>query len=141
MRRALSLLALLVPAALLAGCDSATFNDNNIGCDRVHSFSLGNSASGTLDTGDCVLTDGSAVELYRFRINDFRTVYVSASSNNVDPYVEILDQSGNVIAEEDNGGSGYSELTTDLSSGTYYIAVTTYQPGDYGDFVLDTDYQ
>jgi len=141
MRRALSLLALLVPAALLAGCDSSTFNDDRIGCDRVHSFSLGSSASGSLDTGDCVLTDGSAVELYRFRINDFRTVYVTATSNNVDPYVEILDQNGNVIAEEDNGGAGFSELTTDLASGTYYIAVTTFQPGDYGDFFLDTDYQ
>ena len=141
MRRALSLLALLVPAALLAGCDSATFNDDRIGCDRVHSFSLGSSTNGSLDPSDCVLTDGSAVELYRFRINDFRTVFVSATSSNVDPYVEILDQNGNVIAEEDNGGAGFSELAVDLSSGTYYIAVTTYQPGDYGDFFLDTDYQ
>ena len=142
MRRSLSLLAaLLVPAALLSGCDSSTFNDNRLGCDRVHSFSLGNDASGTLDPGDCQLSDGSAVEFYRFRVSSFRTVYASATSNTIDPYVEILDEFGNVIAEEDNGGSGFSEMTVDLSSGTYYLAVTSFQSGDYGDYVLQTDYQ
>jgi ribosomal protein S11 len=81
------------------------------------------------------------VEFYRFRIGSFRTVYASATSNTIDPYVEILDEFGNVIAEEDNGGSGFSELTADLSPGTYYLAVTTFQAGDYGGYLLQTDYQ
>ena len=141
MRRSLSLLAVLLPAALLAGCDSSTFVDDRIGCDRVHSFSLGNSASGTLDPDDCILSDGSAVEFYRFRTGSFRTVFASVTSSRVDPYVEIVDEFGDVVAEEDNGGAGYSELTVNLPPGTYYIAVTTFRPGDYGDFFLDTDYQ
>lgn len=141
MRRSLSLLALLVPAALLAGCDSATFNDSRLGCDRVHSFSLGNTASGSLDPNDCILSDGSAVEFYRFRISTDRVVFASVSSSTIDPYVELIDQNGNVIAEEDNGGQGFSEMTVDLPQGTYYIAVTTFRAGDYGDFFLETDYQ
>lgn len=141
MRRSLSLLALAVPVALLAGCDSSTFVDNRLGCDRVHSFSLGNTASGSLDPGDCQLTDGSAAEFYRFNISGSRTVYVTASSNTIDPYIEIMDRDGNVIAEEDTGGTGYSELTTFLNSGTYYVVVTTFRAGDYGDYSLQTDYQ
>jgi hypothetical protein len=115
--------------------------DNRLGCDRVHSFSLGSNASGSLDPGDCQLTDGSAAEFYRFNISSYRTVYANASSNTIDPYIEIMDRDGNVVAEEDNGGTGYSELTTSLPSGTYYVVVTTYRPGDYGDFYLQTDYQ
>ena len=141
MRRSLSLLALAIPVAFLAGCDSSTFVDNRLGCDRVHSFSLGNNASGTLDPGDCQLSDGSAVEFYRFRISSYRTVYATLTSNSIDPYIEILDENGNVIAEEDNGGTGYSDLTVDLPSGTYYLAATTYQAGEYGDYQLQTDYQ
>jgi hypothetical protein len=141
MRRSLSLLALLVPAALLAACSDSTFVDNRLGCDRVHSFSLGSNASGSLDPNDCQLSDGSAVEFYRFRISSYRTVYASLTSNSIDPYIEILDENGNVIAEEDNGGTGYSDLTVDLPAGTYYLAATTYQAGEYGDYSLQTDYQ
>ncbi|HEX8904558.1 MAG TPA: hypothetical protein VF771_06935 [Longimicrobiaceae bacterium] len=141
MRRSLSLLALLLPAALLAGCDSSTFIDDRLGCDRVHSFSLGSDASGSLDPGDCILQDGSAVEFYRFRTGSYRTVYAAISSSNFDPYIQILDRDGFVVAEEDTGGAGYSELTVDLPPGTYYIAATSYRPGDYGTYFLQTDYQ
>lgn len=141
MRRFLSLLALVIPAALLAGCNDSTFVDNQLGCDRVHSFSLGNSASGTLDPSDCQLTDGSAVEVYRFRTSTYRTVQATVTSSTIDPYVEIWDQNGNVYAEEDNGGQGYSQLTVDLPPGTWYIAVTSYNAGEYGDYQLQTDYQ
>jgi hypothetical protein len=142
MRRSLSLLALAIPVAFLAGCDNnSTFVDNRLGCDRVHSFSLGNNANGTLDPNDCQLTDGSAAEFYRFSIGSSRTVYANVTSNTVDPYIEIMDRDGNVVAEEDNGDTGYSELTTFLPSGTYYVVVTSFRPGEYGDYYLQTDYQ
>jgi hypothetical protein len=132
----------LVAGALLAGCNDLTLSDNaNLNCDQIRSISLGNSASGQLDTGDCVLNDGSAVDYYRFRVSGSRTVYVSEQSNIVDPYVAILDEFGNVVEEEQSGGQGFSELSTFLPSGTYYIAVSTYGPGDYGSYFLDTDYQ
>jgi len=143
MRRSLFACALLLSGTLLAGCDDlGTLSDNaNLDCDRVRSISLGNSTSGSLDSGDCRLGDGSAVEYYRFRISSPRTVYVSEQSNTIDPYVAILDEYGSVVAEEDSGGSGYSEINgIYLPQGTYYIAASSYGPGDYGSFSLDTEY-
>ena len=139
MRRSLSC-ALLLSGTLLAGCDSSTFSDDDLGCDRVRSFSLGSSANGSLDTGDCQLGDGSAVDYYRFRVSSSRNVYLSMSSSIIDPYVAVVDEFGNLVAEEDTGGAGSSELSVFLPSGTYYIAASSYAPGDYGTYFLDTDF-
>lgn len=142
MRRSLLACAALLSGTLLSGCNDALLSNNQyLNCDRVHSLSLGSGASGSLDTGDCVLNDGSAVDYYRFRISSPRTVYVSEQSSSIDPYVAILDEFGSVVAEEDNGGSGFSEISgIYLPEGTYYIAASSYGPGDYGSYVIDTDY-
>lgn len=141
MRRSLSVCALLLSGALLAGCNDSTFVDDQLGCNRVRSFNIGNSASGDLTSGDCQLQDGSAVDYYRVNINGNRAVHVFLSSNTINPYVVIMDRNGNVVVEEDNGGTGFSELIADLPSGTYYIAATSYDFGDYGDYLLETQYE
>lgn len=142
MRRSLFACAMVLSAALLSGCNDALLSNNQyLNCDRVHSLSLGSSVSGTLDSGDCRLNDGSSVDYYRFRISSPRTVYLSQQSSTIDPYVAILDEFGSVVAEEDNGGGGYSEINgIYLPEGTYYIAASSYGPGDYGSYFLDTDY-
>jgi hypothetical protein len=140
MRRSLRACVLLLSGLLLAGCDSSTFVDDNLGCDRVRSFSLGSSTSGSLDPSDCRLNDGSAVDYYRVRISSGRNVFVGMSSNVIDPYVAVLDEFGSVVAEEDFGETGYSELSVFLPEGTYYIAASSYAPNDYGSYSLDTDY-
>src|SRR4029079_17713963 len=119
----------------------STFVDDNLSCDRVRSFSIGNDASGDLTPNDCRLNDGSAGDYYRFSISGSRTVHLLLSSNTINPYVVIMDRYGNVIADEDNGGTGFSELLTSLQSGTYYIAATSYDVGEYGDYFLETESQ
>lgn len=143
MRRSLFACAVVLSAALLSGCDDSLLSDNRyLNCDRVRGISLGSSVNESLDTFDCVLNDGSAVDYYRFRISSPRTVYVSQQSSSIDPYVAILDEFGSVVAEEDNGGGGFSEINgIYLPEGTYYIAASSYGPGDYGNYFLDTDYQ
>jgi hypothetical protein len=140
MRRSLRACVLLLTCLLLAGCNDSTFVDDNIGCDRVRSFSIGSSTSGSLDPGDCRLNDGSAVDYYRVRISSGRNVFVAMSSNVIDPYVAILDEFGSVVAEEHFGETGYSELTVFLPAGTYYIAASSYAPNDYGSYSVDTDF-
>ena len=141
MRRSLYAGALLLSGALLSGCSDSTFVNDQLGCDEVRGFSIGNSTSGRLSTGDCQLDDGSAVDYYRVNISGSRTVHVLLTSDVINPYVVIMDRYGNVVADEDNGGTGYSELLTNLPSGTYYIAATSYAPGDYGDYFLETQYE
>ena len=141
MRRSLYACALLLSGALLSGCSDSTFVNDQLGCDEVRGFSIGNSTSGHLSTGDCQLQDGSAVDYYRVNISGNRTVHVLLTSDVINPYVVIMDRYGNVVADEDNGGTGYSEILTNLPSGTYYIAATSYDFGDYGDYFLDTQYE
>jgi hypothetical protein len=139
MRRSLFSCALLLSGALLAGCNDSTLSgNNNLGCDRVHSVSLGSSTSGTLDTSDCQLGDGSAVDYYRFRISSSRNVSVNMSSSIVDSYVAIVDEFGSLVADEGTGGSGFSQVNAFLPAGTYYIAASTFAAGDYGSYSLDT---
>jgi hypothetical protein len=141
MRRTLAACALALSGALLSGCSDSTFVNDQLGCDRVGSVSIGNSESGSLTVNDCRLDDGSAVDYYRFSTNGNRAVHLLLTSNTINPYVVIMDRFGNVVDEEDNGGSGFSELVSDLPSGTYYIAATTYEIGDYGDYTLETQYE
>jgi hypothetical protein len=141
MRRSLYACALLLSGALLSGCSDSTFVNDQLGCNDVRGFSVGSSASGRLDTGDCQLQDGSAVDYYRVSINGNRLVHVLLTSNQINPYVVIMDRNGNVVVDEDNGGTGYSELVANLPSGTYYIAATTFEAGDYGDYFLETQYE
>src|SRR4051812_6569806 len=141
MRRPLAACALALSGALLSGCSDSTFVNDQLGCDRVRSLSIGSSASGELGINDCQLSDGSAVDYYRFTTNVNRTVHLLLTSNTINPYVVIMDRYGNVVDEEDTGGTGFSELLSDLPSGTYYIAATTYDVGDYGDYFLETDYE
>jgi len=141
MRRSLSACALLLAGALLSACSDSTFVSDQLGCDEVHSFSVGSDESGRLSTGDCQLQDGSAVDYYRISVNGDRLVHVLLTSNEINPYVVIMDRNGNVVWDEDNGGTGFSELFADLSSGTYYIAATSFDVGDYGQYLLETQYE
>jgi len=141
MRRTLAACALLLSGALLSGCnDNSTFVNDQLGCDRVRSFSIGNDASGDLSPSDCRLDDGSSVDYYRFSTNGNRVAHILLTSNTINPYVVIMDRYGNVVADEDTGGTGYSEIDVNLPSDTYYIAVTSYDVGEYGDYFLETDY-
>jgi hypothetical protein len=141
MRGSLYACALILSGALLSGCSDSTFVNDQLGCDEVRSFSIGSDASGRLSTGDCQLDDGSAVDYYRVSISGNRTTHVLLTSDEINPYVVIMDRYGNVVAEEDNGGTGFSELQTNLPSGTYYIAATSYDVGDYGEYLLETQYE
>ena len=142
MRRTLAACALALSGALLAGCNGdSTFVSDQLGCDRVRSFSIGSDESGSLSFSGCQLSDGSAVDYYRFTTNGNRRVHVLLTSSTINPYVVIMDRFGNVIDEEDNGGTGFSELLSDLPSGTYYIAATSYDVGEYGDYFLETEFE
>jgi hypothetical protein len=141
MRGSLYACGLLLSGALLAGCSDSTFVNDQLGCNDIRSFSVGSSSSGRLSSGDCQLEDGSAVDYYRVNVSGNRSLHVLVTSDEINPYVVVMDRFGNVVAEEDNGGTGFSELVTNLPSDTYYIAATSYEIGDYGEYYLETDYE
>jgi hypothetical protein len=59
----------------------------------------------------------------------------------VDTYLYLLDASGNVLAQDDNGGGGTSSrITFTLSSGTYKLVAATFTAGMNAQFALSSDY-
>jgi hypothetical protein len=142
MRRSLFACALLLSGTLLAGCqDLGTFTDSSaLGCDRVRSYSVGSTINESLSSADCQLNDGSAVDYYRVRVSGNRTLNVQMTSNDLDVEVVILDQDGNLVHGEDDGGQGYSALTATLYPGTYYIAASSYNSRELGSYQLTSQY-
>ena len=100
---------------------------------------IGQDSDGTLDGATPVdlgsSTDGSLSEgdedLFVIEMSDSGplTVYTTGST---DTYGFILDSSGNVLAENDDGGEGWNfRVSASVSAGTYYIQVGGFETGDY----------
>ncbi|MCY4102461.1 MAG: pre-peptidase C-terminal domain-containing protein [bacterium] len=73
---------------------------------------------------------------YRLDVRDAGEVTIELSSQ-TDTYLYLLDAQGDVIVEDDDGGSGTdSRIVRDLSVGSYLVEATTYRAGASGSFTL-----
>ncbi len=85
--------------------------------------SLGSSTSGSLSE--------EAADLFIIEMSDSGTLTVYTTGG-TDTYGSILDSSGNVLDEDDDGGRGFNfRVSTSVSAGTYYIRVEGFETGDY----------
>ena len=84
---------------------------------------LGSATAGSLSEGD---EDYFVIEMSD---SGTLTVYTTGST---DTYGAILDSSGNVLDEDDDGDKGFNfRVSTSVSAGTYYIRVEGWETGDY----------
>ena len=85
---------------------------------------LGSSTDGSLSEGD-------EDDLFVIEMSDSGTLTVYTTGS-TDTYGFILDSSGNVLAENDDGGEGWNfRVSASVSAGTYYIQVEGFETGDY----------
>jgi serine protease Do len=94
---------------------------------------------GTLAPGDQIAPDNTLFDQYTFDGTAGQTVTVTLTSNEFDPYLVILDSSGNLIAENDDlsSSSTNSEVTVQLPlTDTYIVIVNGYGPSDRGSYSL-----
>ena len=96
--------------------------------------------SGAWDAGCASEVRGDGGHLarrYRLEVRDAGEVTIELSSETTDTYLILLDEAGEVIAEDDDGGSGTdSRIVRQLAVGAYIVEATTYSAGQAGDFVL-----
>ena len=93
---------------------------------------LGSSTVGSL------LSD-SDIDYFRVTMSSSGTL-VAYTTDSADTYGSILDSSGSVLAEDDDGGESSNFLVfTPVSSGTYYIAVRGYGSSSTGNYTLHVD--
>ena len=120
----LLLFLFLLPGEVLAQC--------------VSSISFNTNVSGNWESS-CTSThrSGSYAKYYTFTLSSRQQVTIDLQSL-VDTYLFLLNgsgQTGSVIGEDDDGGSGTnSQIIRTLSAGTYTVEATTFVAGVTGNF-------
>jgi len=94
---------------------------------------------GSLTRGDEQLESGEFVDTYSYRWQARQRVTVELISSNFDGYLVLVPPSGDQIEndEADDNDADRALIETDLTgSGTYKVLVTSYEPGETGDYTL-----
>ena len=97
---------------------------------------------GNLGPGDRTLQDGSYFQEFTFRGRAGQTVLIRLESPDFDPYLILLDDARNRIAENDdaNANTTNSGLSVRLPrDGTYSVLVNSFQAGERGRFLLTVE--
>lgn len=76
---------------------------------------------------------GNDVDFYRFNGRAGDAIVAEITSSALDTVLVLMDANGNVIAQDDDGGTGLlSRIATFLpAKGTYYLGVSTYPDTDF----------
>lgn len=106
-------------------------------CSTVRAIGVGQTASATLSASDCRLSDNSVVQGYSISLAAETVLEIEMTSAAVDPYLIVLDASGNVFDEDDDGGTGTSaRVLRDFPAGKYFIYANTFDANSYGAYQL-----
>ncbi len=96
-------------------------SDNTL--DGATQVDLGSSTDGSLSEGDTAY--------FRVEMSSAGTL-TAYTTGSTDTYGSILDSSGNVLDDDDDGGRGWNfRVSTSVSAGTYYIRVEGWETGTY----------
>ncbi len=103
---------------------------------RYFEVNTGGEMSGNWFSSSGQSATGSGNPVYQFQVSEAGSVQINLTSS-VDNYLYLLNASGNVIAEDDDGGSDVNaQLTTTLDVGTYRIVAATYDASQTDSFLL-----
>ncbi|HYE96235.1 MAG TPA: pre-peptidase C-terminal domain-containing protein [Rubricoccaceae bacterium] len=93
---------------------------------------------GELRNGDETLTSGEYRDEYTFQGRSGESVVIELRSGDFDPYLILKMPNGEQLDNDDHEGDLTRSLisTTLPEDGTYRVLVTTYEPGETGDYDL-----
>lgn len=99
---------------------------------------LGQTVEGTLEEGDCdeILDDGSFFDFWFFELEEETTVAIEMRSPDMDVYLWLTDDDGNLLADDDDSAGGTDALIEiNLDAGPYWI-LANHWPEASGDYTL-----
>ncbi|MDA1313323.1 MAG: hypothetical protein O2968_08315 [Acidobacteria bacterium] len=102
-------------------------------------ISLGDIVDGVLEASDARSRagDGSFADNFQLTLDTAQTVIIEMNSTAFDTYLFVFDGVGNLVAPDDDGGTGTnSRLELALPPGTFIIEATSSAPGDDGAYTL-----
>ncbi len=101
---------------------------------------FGETVNGTLDTNDCLRTGGAFQESWELVLANDITARIDLESAEFDAFLVLKDSQGNVIATDDDGGTGLnSRIERVLAAGTYEIVASSFGPNQTGAYQLTVD--
>jgi hypothetical protein len=106
-------------------------SDAPAGAGRVERIAAGQRVSGRLEAGDRPRSGGGYQDMWEFEGRQGQDVTIEMHSSDFDSYLELRDDQGSVLAENDDGGDGQDALilTRLPHNGTYRIVARSY--GDH----------
>ena len=116
-------------------------------CANADPITLSQPVNGDLANTDCILTDGRAIDYYDFHGTAGQPVFISETSNTLDTYLYLFDDTGQLIDyNDDSGATTDSRIPLDGGvmilpyTGDYFIGASSYDPvaGSYT-LTVDTD--
>jgi hypothetical protein len=91
-------------------------------CGATGSIPIGGSISGTIGFSSCQYTDATFADIYKVQVTDSRAVDIRLNSGAFDAYLSLLDDKGNLVDQDDDGGGGTNaRINLLLAPGTYYV--------------------
>ncbi|HYD15192.1 MAG TPA: PPC domain-containing protein, partial [Hyphomicrobium sp.] len=98
------------------------------GAGRVENLRVGQRVSGRLEFGDRPRSGGGYQDLWEFEGRADQDVIIEMQSGDFDSFLELRDQNGAVISENDDGGEGQDALiiTRLPSNGRYRVVARSY---------------
>lgn len=100
-------------------------------------ISVGRSVTGVLSADDCRTARGTRGDPWALWIASTTTVDIRMTSTSFDTYLFLLDSTGAVVAEDDDGGEFTdSRILRTLAAGRYTVHATGYSNYDLGDYTL-----
>ena len=111
--------ALSLSSVAHADCDGSPISQNE-------------TINSSLEPNDCVIDnilnngDQSLVDVYTANFSSSASVTAKLESSEFDPFLQILDSNGTVMAQDDDSGQGFNaEISTTLGTGSYRFLVNS----------------
>jgi hypothetical protein len=120
-----------------AGDGGAAGVQSCLGCVSTP-IECGDTVTGALETGECLLQDDSFFDLYSFEIVERSGVDITLGSPTFDTYLIILGPDCSLIGENDDCGDATDSCLIGgvLDPGTYFVVANSFDPGDTGAYTL-----
>jgi putative hemolysin len=97
----------------------------------------GQTVTGGLSHGSCRLPDGRYADPWQVTLPQATTLRIDMGSTQFDTYLLVTDQTGAIVAADDDGGFGTnSRIVQHFPAGSYTVWATTFATGEVGAYQL-----
>lgn len=131
-----------VNATIGDGTATGTITDDD-DCSLRGTLAVGTTASESLAPGDCQASLGLYVDIWALDVSSEESVEILQSSAEFDTFLTLVDDQGNVLAQDDDSGGGLlgtdSRIVRSLTPGTYGILASSFDLNETGAYQLSVD--